>query len=193
MLDFATLRFDDRILRIEDDGRDFEQFVAEYLRLKHGEDLVRGLARGADGAIDLINAVGPIRDVVECKFISVNATDSPAKRWGEVRVRLKKNLRAAAEGKGGPAIAYRPWLRSNGPVERYRFCTSALMGTGNDRNLLRDEIETFFSGISHEHAELEHLAKLKVEVLSWDDFTTDVSVFPQLFYRWFGGLPRGAN
>ena len=193
MPDSATLRFDHRILCVKDDGAAFEDFVREYLQRKHGDDLVRSLARGRDGAIDLINTDGPIQDVVECKFISAEAQDGPVARWGKVKGHLKKHLPDAARGKGGAAIPYRPWLRSNGPVGKYRFCTSDLMGAPDNRNELRQAIKEFFTGISEDHPELTHLADLSIEVLYWDDFVGDASTFPQLFFRWFGGLPSGVN
>ena len=193
MTDFSTKRFDDRILRVKDDGSDFEDFVREYLGRKHGDDLVRGLARGRDGAIDLINPDGPIQDVAECKFISVEAKDKAIARWGDVKGHLKRNLPDAAKGKGGPAILYRPWLRSNGPIKRYRFCTSDEMGAPDNRNKLLKAIKEFFEEISKEHPELAHLADLTIEVRYWDDFIGDASAFPQLFYRWFGGLPEGVH
>ncbi len=178
---------------MKDDGAAFEDFVREYLQRKHGDDLVRSLARGRDGAIDLINTDGPIQDVAECKFISAGAKDGPVARWRKVKGNLKRNLPDAARGKGGVAIPYRPWLRSNGPIGRYRFCTSDLMVMPGDRDTLWKAIKAFFEEISEDHPELAHLANLSVDVLYWDDFIADASTFPQLFYRWFGGLPSGVN
>ena len=74
MPDFTDKRFDNRILDREDDGGAFERFVDEFLRIKEPEaSLVRGLAKGPDGAIDLADCGAPITRIVECKFIGADA------------------------------------------------------------------------------------------------------------------------
>jgi hypothetical protein len=82
-------RFDDRELRSEDDGRDFECFVYEALSLLIDADTLRpGFGRGRDGAIDhMVEGAGQ-RTIVECKFIGRHATSSPQARWAEVRRHL---------------------------------------------------------------------------------------------------------
>ena len=48
--------FDDRILRNVNGATDFEDFVRDCLNVEAGGTLLsRRLARGADGAIDLLN------------------------------------------------------------------------------------------------------------------------------------------
>src|SRR4051812_14374425 len=86
-------RFDDRQLRSEDAGRDFESFVYEALSLLVDADTLRpGFGRGRDGAIDHMVEGAEIRTVVECKFIGRHAASIPHDRWVEVRHRLRENL-----------------------------------------------------------------------------------------------------
>ena len=167
-------------------------FVSEYLALRDGSrKLVRGLAKGRDGAIDLVNLTGDANCFVECKFIGKDTAGTATSRWTAVENHLRKNLPAAASGESGVAKAYRPWLCSNGPVEHYYFCTSTIMGNTQNRTDLVKRIKGFFADITVAHDELLHLADLTVEVLYWDDFVADSSKFVPLFYRWFGGYPHG--
>lgn len=167
-------------------------FVGEYLALSDdSRNLVRGLAKGRDGAIDLANVTGKPNCFVECKFIGRDAAGTATSRWATVENHLQKNLPATANGESGVAKAYRPWLRSNGPVEHYYFCTSTIMGNAQNRTDLVNRIKGFFASIAVEHEELLHLADLSVVVLYWDDFVDESSKFVPLFYRWFGGYPHG--
>jgi hypothetical protein len=81
MVDFAKKRFDDRIRDREDPGAAFEQFVDEFLRLEAPERrLVRGLARGTDGAIDLSDNGSKLEHIVECKFIGKDTNSTAEDR-----------------------------------------------------------------------------------------------------------------
>jgi hypothetical protein len=190
MADFSTKRFDDRILDREDDGSAFERFVDEFLRLQSPDDaLVRGLAKGRDGAIDLSDAGGEVTQIAECKFVGAKTDGTASKRWGEVASRLRENLPKVACGSG--AEKYRPWLKSEGNLQSYRFVTSAICADVNERNQLRKSIGDFFTAISREHDELNHLQNLEVDVRFWDDLVGQSATFAPLFYRWFGGFPPG--
>ncbi|SOC10152.1 hypothetical protein SAMN05877809_10575 [Rhodobacter sp. JA431] len=192
MPDFTHKRFDDRILDREDDGGAFERFVDEFLsRQEPDTALVRGLAKGPDGAIDLSDQDAPITRIVECKFIGAQSKDKAADRWGQVRSNLENNLPPLAAGDDKGRGRYRPWLRSQGNLSTYTFVTSAIAASTDERTTLKRSIEEFFADLSDQHPDLNHLRRLKVELRYWDDLIGKAASFPQLFYRWFGGLPYG--
>ncbi|MBW3245840.1 hypothetical protein KUV57_24725 [Epibacterium sp. DP7N7-1] len=192
MNDFGGKRFDDRILDREDDGSAFERFVDEFISLEVPESrLVRGLARGADGAIDLVDTSYRIKQIVECKFIGANTKSTAEERWGEVRRHLADNLIPLAQGNKNRRKKYRPWLRSEGDLETYTFVTSAICASADERNKLREAISSFFRDLSHKHGELRHLADVKVDLRYWDDLVGQSAFFAPLYYRWFGGFPQG--
>ncbi|WP_444461478.1 hypothetical protein [Rhodobacter capsulatus] len=192
MPDFTDKRFDNRILDREDDGGAFERFVDEFLCIKEPEaSLVRGLAKGPDGAIDLADCGAQITRIVECKFIGAQSKDKAADRWGEVRRNLENNLPLLAAGDDKGRGRYRPWLRSQGNLSTYTFVTSAIAASIDERTALQRAIEKFFVDLSDKHPDLNHLRHLKVELRYWDDLIGKASSFPSLFYRWFGGLPFG--
>ena len=190
MHDFPQLRFDDRIFKGADPGSAFAQFVDEFLKLQnHNETFVRGLAKGRDGAIDLIDTGQIVTHIVECKFIGATAKDSALKRWQEVAGHLEKNLPKAALSQG--AAKYRPWLKSQSNIQTYSFVTSAICADANERNQLRQSIKAFFDHISNQHDELSHLRDLKIDLRYWDDLVGHHANYAPLFYRWFGGFPTG--
>ncbi len=192
MYDFGRKRFDSRILDREDDGRAFERFVDEFLRLDlPGEDLVRGLARGPDGAIDIADAGQKIQRIVECKFIGADTGSTAAERWGQVRQHLENNLLPLALGDESRRKKYRPWLRSEGKLKTYTFVTSSNCSSADERNQLRKSISDFFVQCSQKHDELSHLAHLEIDLRYWDDLVGKSAHFAPLFYRWFGGFPQG--
>jgi len=190
--DFVRNRFDDRILDREDDGSAFERFVDELLRLDAPEkNLVRGLARGADGAIDLADADHKIKHIVECKFIGADTKSTAKERWNEVKRRLENNLAQLARGDEKRRRKYRPWLKSEGELETYAFITSSICESTDERNQLHEEISNFFEKLSHDHGELSHLKNVEVDLRYWDDLVGQSARFAPLFYRWFGGFPQG--
>src|ERR1019366_1625078 len=70
-------RFDDRLLRSEDDGADFETFVFEIFAVADADGVLSPLlARGRDGAIDLMSDGVTRRCVVEAKFIGKDTADT---------------------------------------------------------------------------------------------------------------------
>ena len=189
---FVKKRFDDRILGREDDGDAFEQFVDEFLRLEAPENrMVRGLARGADGAIDLVDTTDRIEQIVECKFIGSDTKSTAEERWGEVKRRLNDNLTLLAQGDERRRTKYLPWLKSEGNLKTYTFVTSSICASTDGRNKLRTAISEFFNEQSHTHPELEHLRDVDVDLRYWDDLVGQSAMFVPLFYRWFGGFPQG--
>ncbi len=124
-------RFDDRALNGANDGADFEAFVFEVMAGQApGAAMAPRLARGRDGAIDLLDDTAGDRCVVECKFIGRNAGDTGFDRWREVRNRpfpAVTKLASSPEDEG--ASPYRPWLDAERPIREYRFCASAPFAT----------------------------------------------------------------
>jgi hypothetical protein len=192
MHDFILKRFDSRILEREDDGSAFERFVDEFLRLEApGEELVRGLARGPDGAIDIADARKNIQRIVECKFIGADTKSTAKERWNEVKRHLEDNLVSLASGDELRRKKYRPWLQSEGDLNTYTFVTSSICPSADERNQLRKSISDFFEECSKAHAELSHLKDVVVDLRYWDDLAGKSADFAPLFYRWFGGFPQG--
>lgn len=189
-------RFDDRKLRGEDDGRDFEAFVYEALSLSANHDTFRpGFGRGVDGAIDhLIEGLGN-RTVVECKFIGrdVIGKNPSLGRWGEVRKHLNDNLPKLATKDPAEWFAsqYGPWLDCERRIERYQFCVSYPFSHADERIALEEKIANDFVELSRQNPHLSHLADVQVQVRGWDDFHGELRRRFPLRYRWFGDLPRG--
>jgi hypothetical protein len=187
-------RFDDRRLRSEDAGRDFERFVYEALSLLIDADTLRpGFGPGRDGAIDhMVDDAGQ-RTVVECKFIGRNAGSSPQARWGEVRRHLNDNLpdlaaKTPADRGGSP---YRPWLDPEHRISGYLFCVSYAFAHAEERAALERQIASDFLKLSSRDPLLSYLAGIHVQVRGWDDFHGELRRRFPLRYRWFGDLPRG--
>ncbi len=192
MSDFDAKRFDGRILDREDSGAAFERFVDEFLRLESPEEtLVRGVARGADGAIDLADADQRVERIVECKFIGADTNSTAADRWNEVKRNLEANLLLLAKGDENRRKRYRPWLKSEGNLKKYTFVTSSICASADERNQLRKSILAFFIEQSKAHDELSHLGNVTIDLRYWDDFIGKNANFASLFYRWFGGFPKG--
>lgn len=191
MNDFTKKRFDSRIFSREDNGSAFERFVDEFLRLESPEKtLVRGLARGADGSIDIADASQKLEQIVECKFIGADTKSTATERWNEVKGHLTNNLLPLAQGEEKRRNKYRPWLRSEGNLQTYTFVTSAICASTDERNQLRKSIKSFFTEQSKLHNELRHLDQVVVDLRYWDDLVGKSASFAPLFYRWFGGFPK---
>lgn len=91
-------RFDDRSLRADDDGHDFERFVLQCLEVELDQaHLLRRLARSNDGSIDLLREAAGAATVVECKFIGRSSTSRATRPWREVAEKLLTHLPALAE------------------------------------------------------------------------------------------------
>lgn len=187
-------RFDDRQLRIEDDGRDFESFVYEALSLQVGAHGLRpGFGRGRDGAIDHLIESGDELTVVECKFIGKDTSSGPLARWAEVRRHLNDNLPrlATANPAAQQQSPYRPWLNQTPRIAGYFFCVSYTFAHTEERAALERQIADDFLKLSSSHARLHHLANIQVQVRGWNDFHGELRLRFPLRYRWFGDLPPG--
>ncbi|MCC5994825.1 MAG: hypothetical protein JJU18_00455 [Oceanicaulis sp.] len=192
MADFLCKRFDDRVLDREDDGAAFERFVDEFLRLQSPETaLVRGLARGPDGSVDLASHGPALQHIAECKFIGADTDSNALGRWGEVKKRLQANLPPLAAGDEKNRRKYRPWLKSQGSVKKYTFVTSAKCASVDERSQLYQAIRNCFHNLSDQHSDLRHLRDVEVDLRYWDDLVGQSANFAPLFYRWFGGFPQG--
>src|SRR5665213_887472 len=187
-------RFDDRALRTNDDGNDFEDFVFEVFdSIGPKGALIPRLARGRDGAIDLLDDRGPSRGIVESKFIGRQATDSPADRWQAVYRNLCRNLPPLLALPAGSRSAspYRPGTDTERPIREYRFCVSAGFPTPARQDDLRKTIEADLRALAGTHESLRHLADIRVDVYPWDYFHGQLRANFPLRFRWFGDLPRG--
>ncbi|HEU0133435.1 MAG TPA: ATP-binding protein, partial [Allosphingosinicella sp.] len=166
---------------------------------KEEAGLSRRLARGRDGAIDLIDRVTQpgAATVTECKYIGSGSADEAFTRWREVAANLRNNLPAlAADPKKAPRSPYRGWLDPDRPVTRYRFCVTCEM---TDQRLadLEREILADFAALVDEGVEplraLLHDKESSVRVLRWDWFDAELEAHPTLAFRWFRGLPVGVD
>jgi hypothetical protein len=193
-------RFDDRVHRQADDGTDFQTFVWEALgthcfdRLLHQRYVRPHFVRGNDGAIDHVAQGEDDCIIIECKFFGAMRQGKPSADWRAVAKTLGVNLFeiAARTSSTAPNI-YSPWFRNTHPVAGYWFCTSAEFNHEGDQATLRDEIKGFFDGLAKLHPSLDHLNKVDVQVLGWNDFKGALASRPPLHFRWFGGVPIGLS
>ncbi|HEX8310011.1 MAG TPA: hypothetical protein VF614_01765, partial [Chthoniobacteraceae bacterium] len=109
------------------------------------------------------------------------------KRWKVTEGNLAKNLAPADK----PAQAqYAPWYRTDEPITRYIFTTSAKLEHPARCDELRDLIRDFFRALAAKHPHLAHLRTLVVEVNDWNYIEARVPSF--LRFRWFvGERPSG--
>jgi hypothetical protein len=187
-------RFDDRLLRSSDDGRDFEGFVYEALSLQvDGDKLRPGFGRGRDGAIDHMVENADERTVVECKFIGRTTGSTPRARWAEVRRHLTDNLPGLAAKDPGERrrSLYGPWLDPQHRIKGYLFAVSYQFAHADERRNLEKTIADDFLSLSSLTPQLSHLADIHVQVRGWDDFHGELRRRFPLRYRWFGDLPYG--
>ncbi|MCW3846773.1 hypothetical protein OF829_05940 [Sphingomonas sp. LB-2] len=190
-----TKPFEERLLKSDGDGDDFQRFVWEILSAGHfsefrGQRYLRPhFRRGKDGAID--HAARGTDDciVVESKFCAQTRTDGPKREWRKVASILRDNWRklTSAPEREIPDI-YAPWFDTDCPVIGYWFCTSGEFVHEGDQESLRREIEQFFRDMAKLPG-LAHLAKVKARVLGWNDFSGALAVLPALKFSWFGSIP----
>ncbi|HEX6374332.1 MAG TPA: hypothetical protein VFZ91_01280 [Allosphingosinicella sp.] len=192
--------FQNRARRGRSDGEDFEDFVFECFRVAREEaGFARRLARGRDGAIDLIDrfAEAGAATVAECKYIGSGSADEALARWRDVAGHLKSHLPALhADPAKRPASPYRAWLDPERPVTRYRFCVTATLSDAQLAALER-RIQADFAALVEAGVEpLRALADNRdgnVRVLRWDWFESELRLNPSLAFRWFRGLPAGVE
>lgn len=189
-------KFGNRQRKLEGDGHDFEAFVFECLALA-GEDkgLKRRLAKGRDGAIDLIdsNPGTAQTHIAECKFVGDGEFKSVRARWRDVADNLDRNLPGLhSDPKKKPHSPYRLWLDASCPVTQYSFCVSCPLSK-QDEKALQSEIQAFFGTLYGRG--ISGLAALAlptgISVKTWDHFDRALKEKPALAFRWFGGLPAG--
>jgi hypothetical protein len=178
-LQFHSSELDQRCAQ-DGEGAAFQQFIFELNApvLPHLHPYPAG---GKDGGIDHItDEAGEPRVVIECKFCGTDGIDEVRKRWSVTKGNLERNLSTA----GGPVQSqYRPWYRSEEPIVRYIFTTSARLENPARVDELRDEIRDFFHSLSYKHPHLSHLSALVVEVHDWNYIEGRVPSF--LRFRWF--------
>jgi hypothetical protein len=190
--------FADRLLRGDSDGDAFELFAIDAISGVQPSTLpFRRLARGRDGAVDIIIEADGDTTVCECKFIGDGEFETARARWREVAKRLRKHLpELAADPSDSPNSPYRFWLDQARPIRRYVFGVTARL-TNLEAGALSDEIRELFRSLSADPALslLRHLAEDDgaVQVLSWDHFAAILEGRPALTFKWFGGLPTGAR
>jgi len=180
-LQFHSSELDPRCAR-DGEGAAFQQFIFEVNEpeLPHLHPYPAG---GKDGGIDhLTDEAGKPRVAIECKFCGTDGIEEVRKRWKVTKGNLEANLAAADEPKQSQ---YRSWYRTDEPIARYIFTTSARLENAARVDELRDEIRNFFHGLAARHAHLAHLGGLVVEVHDWNYIEGRVPAF--LRFRWFPG------
>ncbi len=180
-------------------GDDFEDFVFECFRIAKGErGFTKRLARGRDGAIDLIgrHAEPGKTTIAECKYIGSGKNEDADSRWAKVFRNLEKNLpELSANPAKRPDSPYRGWLDPDSPVTCYRFCVTAAMTPAEVRKLEKRIAADFKKLVELGVKELRTLAQQfgAVRVLPWDWFAAELVDHPSLCFRWFDGLPAGVK
>ena len=196
----ANRTFQNRARLIEDNGCDFEAFVFECFRYaKEERGFTKRLARGRDGAIDLLDRISEpgTATIAECKYIGSGMAQEATERWAEVYRNLSKNLPGLhADPAKTPKSPYRGWLDPERHVTRYRFCVTARM-TESECTALEKRIASDFAKLVQTE-KIEPLRALAendgaIRVLPWDWFTTELEEHPSLAFRWFRGLPVGVE
>ena len=141
----ATHHFDDRELRLVDNGSDFETFVYETLAIAGDQTsrLKPAHGRGRDGAIDLLDDTTAERCVIECKFIGRDSTSDGRHRWTDVYRNLNSNLihLSSADADRVVRSPYGPWLDQERPILKYVYCVTESFTNSNDEETLRKSIK----------------------------------------------------
>ena len=167
----------------DDVGSSFQNFVHELLEPEF-PGLVRFPAGGKDGCIDLVQDLPSDRLVIECKHIGDGGFAEARKRWREVADKLETHL-ADPNGPTRGQAQYRPWYRTDLPIQRFRFCISCSIVNTDLRDQLTCEIRETFSALASRHSHLSHLANLSTNLLDWGDLETRLRNNPCLLFRWF--------
>ncbi|MGB9485471.1 MAG: hypothetical protein WCD04_05070, partial [Terriglobia bacterium] len=167
----------------DDIGSSFQNFVHGLLEPEF-PGLVRFPAGGKDGCIDLVQDLAGDRLVIECKHIGNGGFAEARKRWREVADKLETHL-ADPKGPRKGQAQYRPWYRTDLPIQRFRFCISCSIVNTDQRDQLNRDIRQTFSGLVSRHSHLAHLANLSTTLLDWGDLETRLRKNPHLLFRWF--------
>ena len=167
----------------DDIGGSFQNFVHELLEPEFA-GLVRFPSGGKDGCIDLVQDLPGDRLVIECKYIGDGGFAEVQRRWRDVADKLETHL-ADPEGPTKGQAQYRPWYRTDLPIQRFRFCVSCSIVNTDQRDQLNRDIRQTFSGLASRHSHLGHLANLSTDFLDWGDLETRLRKNPHLLFRWF--------
>lgn len=132
--------------------------------------------------------------VIEHALVRRDRYESVERAWVRIAVGLRDDLTRPAGPPAGPP-PNPPWHRTNPPVRRFVFATSARMPNAahvDQLCQLQDEIRGFFHTLAEAHPHLAHLAGLEVEVLDWDALVALLRRRPEILVRWFPAtLPGG--
>jgi len=166
-----------------DVGGSFQNFVHELLEPEFA-GLVRFPAGGKDGCIDLVQDLPGDRLVMECKHIGDGGFAEAQRRWRDVADKLETHL-ADPEGPTKGQAQYRPWYRTDLPIQRFRFCISCPIVNTDQRDQLNRDIHQTFSALASRHSHLSHLANLSTTLVHWGDLENRLGKNPYLLFRWF--------
>ena len=192
-------RFQTRARQVRSHGDDFEDFVFECFRIANEErGFAKHLARGRDGAIDLIDRFGEpgVATVAECKYVGSGLAKDAIARWREVFRHLSDHLPMLhANPDKNLKSQYRAWLEPDRPIKRYRFCVTATMSKQELAALEKRIVADFAKLVGAGVEPLRHLVEEPgaVRALPWDWFEAELEEHPSLAFRWFRGLPIGVG
>ena len=167
----------------DDVGSSFQNLAHELLEPEF-PGLARFPAGGKDGCIDLVQDLPGNRLVIECKHIGGGGFAEAHRRWCDVAAKLKLHL-ADPEGPTKGQSQYRPWYRTDLPIQRFRFCISCSIVNTDQRDELNRDIRQTFSGLASRHSHLAHLANLSTNLVDWGELETRLRNNPYLLFRWF--------
>jgi len=174
----------------EDLGEAFQRFVHELLTPEY-PDLHLFPSTGKDGAIDLSQTSQTSRTAIETKHLSKKALVYAQRTWRDVAKKLREHL-ADPSGPTMGQAQYRPWYRTDPPIQEYLFCISSTLANQEQKDKLREEICNLFAQLSSEYQHLAHLGALAVQVIDWNDCCSRLRQQPHVAFRWFPAIrPHG--
>jgi len=174
----------------EDLGEAFQRFVHELLTPEY-PDLHLFPSTGKDGAIDLSQTSQTSRTAIETKHLSKKALVYAQRTWRDVAKKLREHL-ADPSGPTMGQAQYRPWYRTDPPIQEYLFCISSTLANQEQKDKLREEICNLFAQLSSEYQHLAHLGTLAVQVIDWNDCCSRLRQQPHVAFRWFPAIrPHG--
>lgn len=179
------------------DGIDgaFARFATESLASEY-PDIHVFPTSGKDGAIDFVVEIATGRVVGDYKYLGSDGLDPANRAWRAVSERLRRNLAGDRPVVG--QSQYAPWFDTSRPIREYWFVVSSKVKNLNQRDTLTNEIQAFFGALSAS-PHLSHLSGIRVRIIDWSDFDTQLASHPHLLLRWFprsrplGLVPFGAE
>jgi hypothetical protein len=171
--------FSEQYKNADNPGLLFHEFIGELFgpKYRNRPGFATFLSAGKDGAIDCFHADG---EVWECKFIGAAGYAAALGRWNEVKNHLLANLLDTAP----KSSQYQPWYNTDTPIQRYYFCTSNTLENGARLEELQNVIKADFVALA-KRVGLKHLAKIDVEVWSWNRLGPELQHYPHLRLKWF--------